>query len=63
MDIAQITAFITEWFQVIVAIVGVFALIATRTPNKSDDKIVQFILDLVNFLGANIGKAKNDPAK
>ena len=52
---------IVVWLDIIVAVVGVFALIATRTPNKSDDKIVQLILDIVNFLGANIGKAKNDP--
>ena len=40
-------------------IVGGFAVIALMTPNKSDDRIVQTILDMVNFLGANFGKAKN----
>jgi len=40
-------------------IVGGFAVIASMTPNKSDDRIVQMILDMVNFLGANFGKAKN----
>ena len=39
--------------------VGVFALIATRTPNKVDDRIAQVFADIVNFLGANLGKAKN----
>ena len=42
-------------------VVGAFALIATKTPNKSDDKIVQFFLDLFNFMGANAGKAANKP--
>jgi len=42
------------------SIVGGFAVIASLTPNKSDDRIVQMILDIVNFLGANFGKAKND---
>ena len=42
------------------SIVGGFAVIASLTPNKSDDRIVQMILDVVNFLGANFGKAKND---
>ena len=46
--------------EVVVAVVGVAALIATMTPNKSDDKIVQKILDVVNFLAANFGKAKNE---
>jgi hypothetical protein len=40
-------------------IVGAFAVIASLTPNKSDDKIVQWILDAVNFGGANLGRAKN----
>ena len=40
-------------------IVGGFAIIASMTPNKSDDRIVQMNLDMVNFIGANFGKAKN----
>lgn len=45
--------------QIIVGIVGVFALISTVTPNNVDNRILQFVMDLVNFLGANIGKAAN----
>lgn len=55
---------VSNWQTVLgaaVSIVGGFALIATLTPNKSDDRIVQVVLDLINFLGANIGKSKNDP--
>ena len=44
----------------VASIVGGFAVLASLTPNKSDDRIVQIILDFVNFLGANFGKAKND---
>ena len=44
----------------VASIVGGFAVIASLTPNNSDDRIVQMILDVVNFLGANFGKAKND---
>ena len=58
----QIVAIINnmvEALPALAAIVGGFALLATLTPNKSDDKIVQTILDVVNFLGANLGKAKN----
>ena len=40
-------------------VVGVFALVATQTKNKSDDRIVQVILDIVNFLAMNLGKSKN----
>jgi len=55
----ELIAFITENWQSALAIVGAFAIIATSTPNKSDDRIVQGILDVMNFLGANMGKAKN----
>ena len=41
------------------AIVGAFALIAVKTPNKVDDKIGQVLMDIINFLGANFGKSKN----
>ena len=44
----------------VASIVGGFAVLASLTPNKSDDRIVQIILDIVNFVGANVGKAKND---
>ena len=40
-------------------IVGIFASIATMTPNESDNKIVDFLLKVINFLGANFGNAKN----
>jgi len=44
----------------VAGIVGGFAVVASMTPNKSDDRIVQMILDVVNFLGANFGKASNN---
>ena len=44
----------------VASIVGGFAVIASMTPNKSADRIVQMILDVVNFLGANFGKASNN---
>lgn len=49
-------------FTVATSLIGVFALVATRTPNTSDDKIVDVIYKLINFFGANLGKAKNDPS-
>lgn len=52
--------FYAHWVEVL-SVVGAFAVIAAWTPNKSDDKIVQLILDAVNFLGQNFGKSKNDP--
>jgi hypothetical protein len=40
-------------------VVGIAALIATMTPNKTDNKIVDAISKIINLLGANFGKAKN----
>ena len=58
--VGLLTGNYVEILSAVASIVGGFAIIASLTPNKSDDRIVQMILDVVNFLGANIGKAKND---
>lgn len=58
-----ISELLRTWLPIVTSVVGTFALIAVVTPNKSDDKIVQFLEDVINFLGGNTGKAKNDPAK
>jgi len=59
-NIVKIVSVIVEYIPIALTVVGSFALIATKTPNKTDDKILQLILDIINFLGANLGKAKND---
>ena len=61
---SELVSFVMDNFvsilSAVASIVGGFAVLASLTPNKSDDRIVQMILDVVNFLGANFGKAKND---
>ena len=47
------------WLAAATSVIGSAAIIATLTPNKSDDRIVHWLLDIVNFIGANVGKAKN----
>ena len=42
------------------SVVGAFAIISTMTPNPKDDKIVSQLYSLINFLGANFGKSKNN---
>ena len=54
-----ISSLILTWFPIVTSVIGTFAIIATKTPNKTDDKIIQLLLDVVNFLGANFGTAKN----
>ena len=43
----------------VTSIVGGFAILATLTPNKSDDKIVATVMKVINMLGGNFGNAKN----
>lgn len=49
------------YFTIASSVVGTFAMIATVTPNKTDDKVAQLILDVINFLAGNFGKAVNHP--
>jgi len=46
--------------QIATQVIGVAALLASFTPNTSDNAIVDAILKVINFFGANFGKAKND---
>ena len=46
-------------YSIITQVVGVAALVATLTPNTSDNKAVDFVFNIINMLGANIGKSKN----
>ena len=61
---AEVFAFLQSNGQTIImallATVGGFASLASLTPNKTDDRIIQMILDVINFLGGNFGKAKNN---
>ena len=49
----------TVVYDIVVQIVGVAAGIATLTPNENHNKIIASILNVINLLGANFGKAAN----
>ena len=49
----------TSVYDIVVQIVGCAALLATLTPNDSDNKAIASILNIVNLLGANFGAAAN----
>ena len=59
MDLQVILAVITKWAPLACEIIAICAAIAALTPSKSDDRIIQFILDIINKLGLNVGKATN----
>jgi hypothetical protein len=48
-------------FDLALQAIGFFALVASATPNKSDNSIADFLLRAVNTLGANFGRAGNRP--
>lgn len=53
---------LTNWdgiVQGVLAVLGGFAILARFTPNKSDDRIVQSVLSLINGLAMNNGRARN----
>jgi hypothetical protein len=60
--LTKATELFTQYADIALGVIGIFALVATKTPNTVDNRIAQFLADLVNFLGANVGKAKNDPS-
>jgi hypothetical protein len=45
---------------IVLQVVGAFSLIATQTSNTADNVISDFLLKVVNGLGGNWGKAKNN---
>ena len=59
MDFTAIMNDLPTYLEILTQAVGVFALVATLTPNTSDNAIVDFILRLINFGGANVGSSKN----
>lgn len=56
----KVIEIIVVWLPIATSIVGSFALIAAVTPNKTDDKVVEVLLKVINFLGANFGNATNE---
>ena len=47
------------WIAAVTGIVTACTAITALTPTKSDDKIVNFILTILNVVSGNIGKNRN----
>jgi hypothetical protein len=48
--IGTIVTLVGQWVPVALAVVGVFSLIANITPTQTDNKVVDFVGKVVNFL-------------
>ena len=57
--ITSLSSNLPAYIEVVTQVVGVFALVATMTPNTSDNAIADFLAKVVNFLAGNFGKSKN----
>ena len=40
-------------------LVGAFAVVATLTPNESDNAVADGLMKFINILGGNFGNARN----
>lgn len=57
--IEYITNNAEELLQIAASVIAVASLVATMTPNESDNKWVQRISGVVSWLALNVGKAKS----
>ena len=59
MTFAEVIEVVGNYMSIIGPVVTIAAAISATTPNQVDNKIVQFIIDVLNVLGLNVGTAKN----
>ncbi len=57
--IQYITEKAEQLLQIAASVIAVSSLIATMTPNESDNKWVQRISGVISWLALNVGKAKS----
>ena len=63
MNMNEIWNWITSnWvtiMSVITSVIGIAAVIAKATPNTIDNKIVDWLIKIINVIGMNFGNTKN----
>jgi len=57
--ITTVANYVVANYDALFEIIGVFAVVASLTPNQSDDKIVSWILGAINAAGFNVARARN----
>ena len=50
------------WIQAIMALVTAATAITALTPTKADDKVLNFVLKILNFAAGNVAKNRNKDA-
>ncbi len=46
--------------KVVSSVIGAFSVIATVTPNRIDNAVIDILLRVINVLGMNFGNSKNE---
>ena len=54
---------LADWIAAITAVVTAATAVTAITPTTTDDKVVNFLLKVLNFLAGNFLKNKNADAK
>ena len=49
----------SDLIEISLEIAGAFAIIASMTPNETDNKIADYLLKAINVIGFNVGNARN----
>jgi hypothetical protein len=57
-DLLELPPFLQPYAPILVAAVALCSAIASVTPPSHSNKVVNFLLKLVNFMALNFGKAK-----
>ena len=49
----------SDLIEIALEIAGAFAIIASMTPNETDNKIADYFLKAINVIGFNVGNSRN----
>lgn len=58
-DVTSLVSLLPWWAQLIPIVITAAGAVATVTPTKADNKVIDPLLRIINIIGLNVGKARN----